>query len=153
AWLCDRTGLLQRAMLPKTPEVMAERAREVLGRLLPEGAAADEAFSFEWDAAYLRQVAIEDRSPMRWLRMGERPFAPFYFYFRQTPGLLAATNRDGMIRPDDPPVDVSGMAEVVLDPPGQMLSFLSVPMQREAAAGPWPEPDWGALLRETVLDP
>src|SRR5262249_45703270 len=107
----------------------------------------------EWDAAYLRQVAIEDRSPTRWQRMGERPFAPFYFYFRQSPRLLVATNRDGMIRPDDPPVDVSGMAEVVLDPRGQMLSFLSVPMQRETAAGPWPEPDWGALLRETALDP
>src|SRR6185369_419902 len=39
AALADRMGYLQRALVPKTPEVMAERAREVLARLAPDGMA------------------------------------------------------------------------------------------------------------------
>ncbi len=152
AWLCDRTGLLQREMLPKTPDVMVERAREVLSRLAPDRPMADEAYAFEWDTAYLKQLAADDQSPGRWLTVAARPFTAFYFYFRQSPRPLIAANRDGMVRPDDPPADVSGMTEVVLNPRGQLLSFLTVPPQRETAAGPWPDPDWSALLRETGLD-
>src|SRR5262249_59692329 len=84
AWLADRTGLLQRAVLPKTPDVMAERARELLSRLAPDGRAVDEAYSFEWDAAYLRHLTAGDRSAGRWLSAAEPPFAPFYFYFLHT---------------------------------------------------------------------
>jgi protein kinase-like protein len=153
AWLADHIGHLQRALLPKTPEVMAERAREVVERLAPESVAADEAYSFEWDVAYLVALDARDRSPDRWQRMAQKPFAPLYFFYRQSPGKLIAANRDGMVRADDPPVDMSGMAEVVLTPRGQLLTFLAVPPQRDTAEGPWPEPDWGALLRETDLDP
>jgi Protein kinase domain len=153
AWLADHSGHLQRALLPKTPEVMAERAREVVERLAPGSMAVDEAYSFEWDGAYLASLDARDRSPDRWQRMAEKPFAPLYFFYRQSPSKLIAANRDGMVRADDPPVDMSGMAEVVLTPRGQLLTFLAVPPQRETAEGPWPEPDWGPLLHETGLDP
>ncbi|HEU0106769.1 MAG TPA: serine/threonine-protein kinase, partial [Vicinamibacteria bacterium] len=151
-WLADQTGYLQRALLPKTPEVMADRAREVLGRLAPDRMMADEAYSFEWDVAYLGDVGAHDRSPDRWQKLATKPFPPLYFYYRQSPRKLIAANRDGMVRADDPPVDMSGMAEVVLTPRGQLLGFLVVPPQRETGEGPWPEPDWSALLGETALD-
>jgi hypothetical protein len=153
AWLADGVGHLQRALLPKTPEVMAERAREVVGRLAPDAMAVDEAYSFEWDLAYLTALDARDRSPDRWQRMAEKPFAPLYFFYRQSPGKLIAANRDGMVRADDPPLDMSGMAEVVLTPRGHLLTFVAVPPQRDSAEGPWPEPEWGVLLRETGLDP
>ena len=152
AALADRMGYLQRALVPKTPEVMAERAREVLARLAPDGMAMDEAYSFEWDVAYLAAVDSGDRSPDVWHRLAEKPFSPLYFFYRQSPRKLIAANRDGMVRADDPPVDMSGMAEVVLTPRGQLRTFLSVPPQRETSAGPWPEPDFRALLSETGLD-
>ncbi|HYU41386.1 MAG TPA: serine/threonine-protein kinase [Vicinamibacteria bacterium] len=151
-WLADQTGYLQRTLLPKTPEVMADRAREVLGRLAPDRMMADEAYSFEWDVAYLGDVGAHDRSPDRWQKLATKPFPPLYFYYRQSPRKLIAANRDGMVRADDPPVDVSGMAEVVLTSRGQLLSFLTVPPQRDTGEGPWPEPDWSTLLRETALD-
>jgi serine/threonine-protein kinase len=153
AWLADHIGHLQRALLPKAPEVMAERAREVVGRLAPDTIAADAAYSFEWDVAYLAALDDRDRSPDRWQRMAEKPFAPLYFFYRQSPSKLIAANRDGMVRADDPPLDMSGMAEVVLTPRGQLRTFVAVPPQRDTAEGPWPDPDWGALLRETGLDP
>ena len=48
---------------------MAERAREVVARLAPDSVAADEAYSFEWDVAYLAALDARDRSPDRWQRM------------------------------------------------------------------------------------
>src|SRR5258707_579637 len=151
-WLADQTGYLQRALLPKTPEVMADRAREVLGRLAPDRMMADEAYSFERDVAYLGDVGAHDRSPAPWQKLATKPFPPLYSYYRQTPRNLIPPNPDGMGRADDPPVDMSGMAEDVLTPPGQLLGFLVVPPQRETGEGPWPEPDWSALLGETALD-
>jgi serine/threonine-protein kinase len=153
AWLADHIGQLQRALLPKTPEVMAERAREVVQRLAPDAVAGDEAYSFEWDVAYLAALHARDHSPDRWPRMAEKPFAPLYFFYRQSMGKLIAANRDGMVRADDPPLDMSGMVEVVLTPRGQLRTFVAVPPQRVTAEGPWPDPDWGALLREAGLDP
>src|SRR4029079_14440875 len=44
AWLADHIGQLQRALLPKTPEVMAERAREVVQRLAPHGTGRAEGY-------------------------------------------------------------------------------------------------------------
>ena len=65
---------------------------------------------------------------------------------------LVAANRDGVVRQGDPPSQVSGMAEVILDARGRLTSFSSVPPQLEASPGPWPPPDWSLLLREAGLD-
>src|SRR5262249_28313114 len=52
AWLFDRTGLLHREVLPRSPESLSERAHELLARISP-GPAADVSCSFEVDAAFL----------------------------------------------------------------------------------------------------
>jgi hypothetical protein len=153
AALADRTGQVQRGFLPKTPDVMVERARDVLDRLVPGRMTMDDAYSFEWDGGYLAQLASSGRPVPRWQALDDMPFSPLYFFYRSSPRRLVAANRDGMVRADDPPVDVSGMAEVVLTPRGQLLGLLAVPPQREAGAGRWPEPDWSAVLRETPVDP
>jgi predicted Ser/Thr protein kinase len=151
AALYDRTAQLHRGLLPKTPEVMADRAREVLDRLAPDRRAMDEAYSFEWDGGYLAQRRAGAGSPRR-QALDQMPFSPLYFFYRSSPRRLVAANRDALVRADDPPFDVSGMTEVLLTPRGHLLSFLAVPPQREAVSGGWPEPDWPALLRETALD-
>ena len=51
-----------------------------------------------------------------------------------------------MVRSDDPPLDLAGMAEVALDPRGRLMSFVAVPPPMEPPQA-WPEPDWGPLLQ------
>jgi hypothetical protein len=53
---------------------------------------------------------------------------------------------------DDPPLQLSGMAGVRLAPTGELMDLLVVPPQYDEGSGPWPEPDWNALLRQTGLD-
>ena len=122
AHLVDRTALLRQDTLPRTPEWLAERARDVLTRL-GHAEAADVAYSFEADGAYLDHLR-RDPSPDRWQRLRATSFAPFFFYYRQSPRRLVAANRDGVVRQGDPPSQVSGMAEVVLDPRGRLTELL-----------------------------
>jgi serine/threonine protein kinase len=151
AHLVDRTALLRQDTLPRTPEWLAERARDLLTHL-GHAEVADAAYSFEADGAYLDHLR-RDPSPDRCQELRATSFAPFFFfYYRQSPRRLVAANRDGVVRQGDPPSQVSGMAEVVLDPRGRLTSFSAVPPRLEASAGPWPPPDWSLLLREAGLD-
>jgi serine/threonine-protein kinase len=150
AHLLDRTALLRQDTLPRTPEWLAERARDLLTHL-GYAEATDRAYAFEADGAYLDHLR-RDPSPDRWQRLRATSFAPFYFFYRQSPRRLVAANRDGVVRQDDPPAQVSGMAELTLDARGRLTSFSSVPPQLEVSSGLWPAPDWSLLLREAGLD-
>jgi serine/threonine-protein kinase len=148
AALYDSFGLISRATLPKTPDVLEERGRGILVRLGYASEAADSASSFDSDRPYLAYRAGR-RAPET--RQGA--FMPaFLFYYRQSPRPLLAANRDGVVRRDDPPLAVPGMTEVVLSPSGRLTSFTAVPPQVDTSPGPWREPDWTALLQEAGLD-
>jgi serine/threonine-protein kinase len=63
-----------------------------------------------------------------------------------------AANNDAMVQREDPPVDLSGMTEVVLTPRGRLVRFLAVPPQLETDTGPWETPSWAPLFEEAGLD-
>lgn len=152
ASLLDKRGILRKALLPKTPEVLAERARDVLSRVGYADPPMDWAYSLDWDRAYVEHLVRGGSGATPWQRLREAPVSPFTFYYRQSPRKLIAMNRDGMVLRDDPPHDVSGMLEVVLDPTGRLTSLLAVPPEIESGQPPWPEPEWTALLESAGLD-
>lgn len=152
AYLTDKTTLVGKAPPPKPPEVLIERARDVLTRLGYADAQDDAAYSFVWDPAYLRYVASHDSSPRRWDKLREARLGPYQFWYRTSPRPLIAANRDGVVTRNDPPSEVSGMTQVVLEADSQLSGFLAVPSQLETTAGPWPEPDWSPLFRAAGLD-
>ncbi len=150
AWAYDGAQIYRASLLPKPPSVLAERGREILGHL-GHHASADAAHAFEWDRAYFAHVLRHDPSPDRWKRLAEAPLAPLSFFYRQSPRRLVANHRDAMVRREDPPFDVPGMSEVVLDPRGRLLTFIAVPPRVQPARA-WPDPDWRPLFQEAGLD-
>jgi hypothetical protein len=54
---------------------------------------------------------------------------------------------------DDPPLDVSGMTLVKLNPLGRLTQFVAVPPQVEKPAGAASPPDWAPLFSAAGLDP
>ncbi|HVQ30670.1 MAG TPA: serine/threonine-protein kinase, partial [Vicinamibacteria bacterium] len=153
AYLTDQTTLVGRAPLPKPPEVLVERAREVLMRLGYMDASADVAGSFVWDARYLSYVAGHDSSPDRWEKMRSARLGPFQFWYRTSPRPLVAANRDGVVTRNDPPLEVSGMTQVVLESDGRLGGFLAVPAALDDSPAPWPEPDYAPLFQAAGVDP
>ncbi|MFI5007494.1 MAG: serine/threonine-protein kinase [Solirubrobacterales bacterium] len=135
----------------KTPEILAERARFVLSSLGKLPPPVDAKGYFEWDFRRIRRIRRDDQSADRFDRLRQSPLPSLLFYYRQSPELLVAANRHGFVERDDPPVNVPGMAEVVLGPQGQLIGYLTVPPQVEAG-GPWPDTDWAPFFHEAQLD-
>jgi predicted Ser/Thr protein kinase len=151
--LTSKAFLVGRVPLEKPPQVLQERAREVIAKLGYDDPAADTAARFATDQDYLTWVKKNDTSSKRWdgLETG-RPPAIFYWY-RQSPRPMEPLDVDGSVRLNDPPMEVSGMKTVVLDVRGRLVSFQSVPPQVDETKGPPPAPEWGPILAEAGLDP
>lgn len=66
---------------------------------------------------------------------------------------LERTALIGRVLRSDPPLNVPGNEEIVLDPEGRLVSFAAVPPQFDPDPGPWKDVDWSAALSDAGLDP
>jgi serine/threonine-protein kinase len=118
------------ADVPKPPEVLADRARELLRRIGDASPAADEEFGFEHvDAGHGRKV----------LR----------FVFRRSPELLTPFNLLHLVTRSDPPNDLPGMATVTLAPSGALLGFSRIVTTPGQSTLPT---TWEDVFQEASLD-
>ena len=143
------TRLHRLVPLDKPPAVLAERAGEIAAGF-GYGPAADRAYGFAYDDAY---VLHEDRAvgAARWDRFAAGQPLAIHFWYRQSPRPLE-TLRLGPVTERDPPLEVAGMATVVLDPRGRLVEFTGVPPQAEPPeGGDTPPVDWSAVFAAAGL--
>jgi serine/threonine-protein kinase len=152
AAIASGTMLVRKVPLPKPPEVLKERARDIAARVGYTTRAADTAALFAWDNDYIRYVAERDRSPRRWDRLATARPAPISFYYRESPRHMLAENDEHRTLTEDPPMTLPGMIQVALDPDGRLSAFTAVPPQYDAAPAAGAEPDWTQLFAEAGLD-
>jgi hypothetical protein len=148
-FLSDSVTLYSLAPLDKSPEILQERAREIIKRLGYTDTPADSAYGMTSNETYLRYVMENDQSQSRWdkLKTGQPP--TFHFWYRQSPRYLRPSGVEP-IRADDPPEIFSGMARVSLDMQGQLRLFSAVPPQQEEPQNQTQPsaPDWSTLFAE-----
>ncbi|HKQ98622.1 MAG TPA: hypothetical protein VJV75_12165, partial [Candidatus Polarisedimenticolia bacterium] len=148
-----RTTFLGAAPLDKPPEVLRERAREILAMAGVDRRPADSLFAFEPDLDYLEELVRRDRAGApTWHDLGASPPGAVRFGFRESAQPLSPIDPskigEWLL---DPPDNRPGMARVTLDPGGRLVGLLVVPEER-AASSPAPEPDWTPLLQATGVD-
>ena len=138
--------------LPKPPDALEERAREIARRLGWTDPPTDSARRFVRDYEYLSHLANTGKPG--WARgLAGAWWKPAYFEYRQSPRPLVPANFEARVRGADPPLDVTGMVTVDLDPEGRLRSFLAVPPQSIAPAPPAAAtPAWDVALTEAGLD-
>ena len=156
-WVADRYKLHNLVPMDNPPEVLASRAREILRELGYTQDYADEAYSFNADEGYLSYIREHDNSPGRWNTLKTRGPASIFFWYRRSPRemrVLDSTASLGAsdLTPSDPPMNVSGMAEVFLDPQGRLLYFEEIPPQKQEGAERNAPPDWSRLFSAAGLD-
>jgi eukaryotic-like serine/threonine-protein kinase len=153
-WIAGKSQLTRLVPLEKPPEVLLDRAKEVVRRLGYPDPPADTDFGFDQDEDYLAQIARSEPSADRWSRLSSVPPFAISFWYRQSPRLLVPYS-DVAMRPsfDDPPPLVSGMVGVRLDPAGRLQQLEAVPPERDVAPGPAADPDWNLLLSEAGFEP
>jgi serine/threonine-protein kinase len=153
--LTGTTRLYRTVGLPKSPDVLTERAQNLLHDFGYTQAPEDSATGFDVDAAYVGWVGKNDKSPSRWANM---PSA-IEFWYRQSPQdfddrQILGSVTTGRVSSSDPPQEDPGMVMVYLNPQGR-LTYLRAVTQREVKE-PAPsnaEPDWNRLLMAAGFDP
>jgi serine/threonine-protein kinase len=154
--------------LELTPEVLTEKAREIIARLGYEGRPADSAYGLGIDGDFQNAVEKNDKPHPNWdAVLTARPSLLRYWY-RQSPDDMFATQvhdsllTPGMIGETDPPTVLSGMINLHLDPQGRLTFFQAIPAQKldsskqipNAPTVPSAAPfDWNIFFNAAGLDP
>ena len=150
--LSPRANIASVIGLEKSPEVLRERAREILKGAGLEKKPADLAEVFQTNTDFLNWAAAHGGLG------GDLSRDAIFYEYRQALRPLAPA--DALIGPfpgprvtelDPPPVD-AGMAEVCIDPRGRLVRLAIVPPERERDGAAAPETDWGYLFRQAGLD-
>jgi hypothetical protein len=137
----------------KSPDVLVERARQIIRDFGYEETPQDSLFDFLPNTAYLSHISDSDASPGRWEVLEDPQPAALRFRYRQSPGPIArfggGSIGDWM---SDPPLDDAGEIIVELDMKGRLLAYQAVPPEHlEVDAGSASEPDWRLLLNAAGL--
>jgi hypothetical protein len=137
--------------LEKSPEVLAERAGTILKRFAHTPPPADIDFGLNEDPGYTGYARQRGESMQGWQRLETGQPLHYYFWYRQSPRLLEAKDST-VVSLTDPPLEFSGMANVILDTRGRLVELYAVPKQVEALQQANLEPDWTALFAEAGLN-
>jgi serine/threonine-protein kinase len=147
--LSRKVTLYQQVPLNKSPEVLRDRAAELVKKFGYTASPADSAYGMALDRGYLDYVHDNDQSPDRWNKLRTGQPAAIYFWYRESPRPFAVSD-DGYVTEDNPARDLPGMTALTLDTLGRLRSFAAVPPDK----GPFAirEPDWSPLFVESGLD-
>ena len=154
-FLASRTTDWGLSPMPKSPEVLADRAQE-LARMLGYASAVDRASWIGPDLDYMAYAAAHP-SGKEWKRTAAEQVWPsaVAFRYRQSPQWMTPlTELDAgpaHVTESDPPYETSGMVAIWLDMRGNLLFLRAVPPQVDAG-GASREPDWSLLFAEAGLD-
>src|SRR5690349_2479934 len=150
SYLSRYTALYQKVPLNKSPEVLRDRASELVKKFGYIAEPADSAYGMGIDRPYLEYVRDTDRSASRWDRLNSGQPAAIYFWYRDSPRPFDVTSGE-TVTEFTPARDLPGMTKVTLDTLGRLRSFIAVPPQKSSADAATP-PDWSQLFTEAGLD-
>jgi serine/threonine protein kinase len=128
-YLGIRQNGLDRMGAELSPEVLTQKAREMIVRLGYEGRPADSFYDFDYDTDFVNYLEKHDKPRPDWDRILSSRQAPLRFWYRQSPDVLIPTDlhggllTPGLIDTTDPPPTLSGMIQVELDEKGRLLLF------------------------------
>jgi serine/threonine-protein kinase len=152
-------GGLDKMRLELTPEVLAQKAREIIARLGYPDRPADSASGMQYDGDFQDSVEKNDKPHPDWNAvLAARP-SILQFWYRQSPDDMYADGfRDQMLTPgiiteNDPSPTLSGMVNVELDPQGRLTFFQAIPPQKDGSSGTPGVADWNMLFAAAGLDP
>jgi serine/threonine protein kinase len=157
-FLASSFSMIEKAQLTKSPEVLADKARDLIRDLGYDRPPGDSAYALEDNTDFVNAVEKSDQPRPDWDEVARSRPSPLKFWYRQSPEPMLAhgMNTDmlipGAIQEDDPKPTMSGMIDVRLDPQGRLTYFEALPPERENPPAKTPPPDWSPLFAAAGLD-
>jgi len=159
AFLANRSSAVELIAPPYSPEVLRQKAKDIVQELGIHNRVADTASGFTWDDNFVNYAEDHDKPRPDWNRIAQDRVPMLRFWYRQSEeALIGQAFKDDRLTPgivtiDDPLPVTSGMVSVELDPQGRLVRFEAIPAQKEAKPAPPSVPDWNLLFRAAQLDP
>ncbi|MEK6286872.1 MAG: serine/threonine-protein kinase [Acidobacteriota bacterium] len=150
-------SLNSKVALQKSPEVLAERAGNIINKLGYLAAPTDTAYGFAISDSYLKYEQQNPTAADARKSLASGQPLTIYFWYRQSPRYLEPINPPIMVWLNDPPLDVPGMTSLILDQRGRLVEFQGVPPQVETTeihsdgATVAQAVDWSPLFAEAGL--
>lgn len=138
--------------LEKAPDVLADRAIQILADLGYTETPVDTARSFIVPPDFRRWIVDTDATRDRWNPSRHPMVYGLMFWHRTSPREMEPNRASTTVSPTDPPLVFTGQTLVTLDTKGRLVEFRRVPPQRDPAAEAAPAPKWDAVFRAAGLD-
>ena len=152
-WTAERTHVSQFTPLPRSPELLTERARGIIENLGYPDPPLDRTYGFAAELDYLDYVTENDPSPRRWDPIANGELSLIRFWYRQSQSYLVPHRLTSVFSSElDPPPLRHGMVGLRLDPQGRLRAFsATAPQLADRPAQP-PNTDWSVVFAEAGLD-
>src|ERR1700691_1470893 len=158
AFLAATSSMIEKAQLTKPPEVLSDKARELIQSLGYTAPPGDSAYGFDSNDDFLNAAEKTDKPLPQWDQIARSRPSPLKFWYRQSPepmlapGIHSSDLIPGEIQENDPKPTMSGMIDVQLDPQGRLTYLEALPPERESPPAQTPPPNWNALFAAAGLD-
>ena len=165
-YLSIHYGELEKMQLDQPPEVLTQKAHEIIARLGYPDRPSDSVFGLDVDSDFQDSVEKNDKPRPNWDAVfAARPSMVQYWYRQSPDNLVASDFRDNLLTPgivtqSDPPMVLSGMINLQLDSQGRLTYFQAIPAQKQdekSPAAPAVTPpssfDWNIFFTTAGLDP
>jgi serine/threonine-protein kinase len=147
-----KSNVLRLTPLPYSHDVLAQKAREMAARLGYPDPPADNfsAFIYRTDYHDWAERSLTTGEYREQVRRGQP--ALLVFVYKQSQQYMEPLASGGVPSENDPPLNVSGMVRMELDPDGRLTRFQAVPPQQESGEASAPPVDWIKLFETAGLD-
>jgi serine/threonine-protein kinase len=143
-------SLIHRVGLTRSPELLAEDARQIIQAFGYDEPFADWVYDFSRNRDFLDHVEKADNSPRRWDRLDRPRPAGITFWYRESPVPMASTTGP-LVSYTDPPPLVAGMKSLRLGPDGLLIEFQAVPVGEDKDF-PAVTTDWELVFEKAGLE-
>jgi len=155
-FLIIRYSGVEKMHLEQTPEVLSQKAREIVARMGYTERPVDHESGFDFDTNYLN--SLEKAKTKNWDEVFASRPTILQFWYRQSPDVLMAHDYQdfllipGILDEEDPSLTLSGMVNVKLDAQGRLIYLQAIPPQKDTGTTAASPPDWSALFSAADLD-
>ena len=158
AYLNIHTSGMDQLHVDLSPEVLSEKAKEIIQKLGYDERPVDRGGYLEFQSEFVGYIQKNDKPRPNWEQiLSQRP-TPMDYWYRQSPQYMVPVDlhdapllTPGRLFPDDPPTVISGMINLKLDSEGHLVYFQAIPPQVDEAPAPSKTIDWNAMFTAAGL--
>jgi hypothetical protein len=151
-------SFLSRIRPPYSPEVLRQKARELIADLGYSNRVEDFAEGFGWDEDQVSYATTHDKPSPDWNKMSHGPLPVLWFWYRQAESPMTGQGfkddrlTPGIVTETDPPFTEAGMISVDMDPEARLIRFEAMPDQKRRGKAGTSTLDWNKLFLAAKLD-